>query len=663
VDKLRIKTKLILMLIVPLLSLLYFSVSGTLEKAAVSSEMGKLESLVGLSVKIGALAHELQKERGMTAGFLGSKGAKFAAELPEQRKATDKKAGDLKTALANFDAARNGDTLKAGLNEAASGLDDLKSKREAVTALNIPAGEAIKFYTKTISALLAIPGQVTNLSTQSEIVRLADAYTNLLQAKEQAGQERAILSNVFSADKFSQEMLVKFLSNASAEEVYTRRFLNRALDSQQAFYRDKIKGEAVNEVAQIKKLALDKANEPSLGVDAAHWFKMMTAKIDLLKEVEDRMSGDLMESTSRLQRSAKSMMGLYIALTLLSISIAVALAYYLITNILKQLGGEPDYAAEVAKKFAAGDLSMTVATRPGDTGSMLAAMREMQAKLKEMIAEILAGADQVSSSATELAASSSQVAENSCQQSKSASSMAAAVKELTVSIAQVSENAREARTVSSHSGELSAQGSDVIHNAATEMAKIADSVRESSQIIEALEQQSGDISAIVNVIKEIADQTNLLALNAAIEAARAGEQGRGFAVVADEVRKLAERTTKSTQEIAGMIEKIQDGTRSAVTSMESGVAQVGNGVALANKAGESITHIMSGASRVVQVVSDISDSLKEQSVASNDIAKNVESIAQMTEENSAAVQETAVAAHYLETLSASLQRSIGRFSV
>ena len=353
-----------------------------------------------------------------------------------------------------------------------------------------------------------------------------------------------------------------------------------------------------------------------------------------------------------------------IAIAASSLLLVVAVSGFLIIrSITRELGGEPAYAAEIARRIAGGNLTVAVITKPNDSVSMLAAMKQMQEKLKEMVAEVLAGADQVSGTATQLAASSSQVADGSRQQSEAASSMAAAVEEMTVSIDQVSESAHEARNASSHSGELSEQGAGVIQNAVSEMAKIEGSVKESSQIIAALEEQSGEISAIVNVIKEIADQTNLLALNAAIEAARAGEQGRGFAVVADEVRKLAERTTKSTQEIAGMIEKIQVGTRDAVASMESGVAQVSSGVALANQAGHSITQIKTEAARVAQVVGDISDSLKEQSVASNDIAKNVERIAQMTEENSAAVQEASTAALHLEQLAVSLQNTIGRFRV
>jgi len=186
-------------------------------------------------------------------------------------------------------------------------------------------------------------------------------------------------------------------------------------------------------------------------------------------------------------------------------------------------------------------------------------------------------------------------------------------------------------------------------------------VQSSSTIVEDLGRQSDQITSIVNTIKEIADQTNLLALNAAIEAARAGEQGRGFAVVADEVRKLAERTSLSTTEIGGMVAKIQNGTRSAVSSMQAGVVQVSNGVELANQAGDSINRIRDGAERVTHVVNGISDSISEQSSAGNQIAHQLETIAQMSEESAIAVGHTATAARHLHSLSASLHKTVAQF--
>jgi methyl-accepting chemotaxis protein len=332
-------------------------------------------------------------------------------------------------------------------------------------------------------------------------------------------------------------------------------------------------------------------------------------------------------------------------------------------NLIKTMGGDPNYASQITRRIAAGDLTTNVVCAPGDTTSVLAGMKEMQDTLRKMIEEIVRGAEQLSSASENLLNASEEVATRSRQQSESASSMAAAVEEMTVSIDQVAENAREAHTISVQAGTLSSKGADIIQSAATEMHSLSEAVQSSSSIIEDLGRQSDQITSIVNTIKEIADQTNLLALNAAIEAARAGEQGRGFAVVADEVRKLAERTSLSTTEIAGMVSKIQNGTRNAVESMETGVTQAGKGVDLASQAGASITEIRDGSMRVMEVVNSISDSIREQGTVSSEIAKNIEQIAQMSEESASAIQHTADAARHLQKLSSGLHTSVSRFKI
>ncbi|AXS79668.1 methyl-accepting chemotaxis protein [Dechloromonas sp. HYN0024] len=340
----------------------------------------------------------------------------------------------------------------------------------------------------------------------------------------------------------------------------------------------------------------------------------------------------------------------------------IAISLLLLSNnIIKTLGGDPAVASAITKRIAAGDLATPVDCAANDKDSLLANIRTMQETLRTMIAGIVANAEQVSGAANQLFKASEQVAERASQQSDAASSMAACVEEMAVSIDQVKENAGEAHSISQTAGTLSEDGAAVIHNAASEMRKISEAVQASSIIVEDLGHQSDQITSIVNTIKEIADQTNLLALNAAIEAARAGEQGRGFAVVADEVRKLAERTGHSTKEIGDMVAKIQNGTRSAVSSMQDGVRQVGNGVQLANQAGDSINRIRDGALRVTAVVNGISDSIAEQSMASNEIAQKLETIAQMSEESAAAVRQTADAARQLQALSSSLRETVSQF--
>ena len=344
-------------------------------------------------------------------------------------------------------------------------------------------------------------------------------------------------------------------------------------------------------------------------------------------------------------------------------AVSLVTAFLVVRLIANALGGDVRYASGIAREIAAGNLAIEVKAEAGDANSLLASMQTMRDRLREMVSRITAGATQVSQAARQLAEASSGVADASTRQSEAAAATAAAVEQMTVGINQISQSADEAKTITRHSQETSQQNVGVIRDAAAEMDKIADTVEASARIIGSLDEQSREISKVVSVIREIADQTNLLALNAAIEAARAGEQGRGFAVVADEVRKLAERTSVSTQEIASTIEKIQSGTQSAVHSMVAGVDQVKAGTALAQQAGASIADIEAEARRVVNVVNDISNSLQEQSAASNDIAKNVENIASMVEKNNASAEQAATAASELQTLAQGLTATIGHFRV
>jgi methyl-accepting chemotaxis protein len=343
------------------------------------------------------------------------------------------------------------------------------------------------------------------------------------------------------------------------------------------------------------------------------------------------------------------------------VALGLLLAWWIIRSITGPLNQMRATITEVEKK---GDFTQRISVSTEDeVGQTAKAFNELMAALQQTLGQVLDSVGKVSDAAQSLSAASGQVAASSSSQSEATSSMAAAVEQMTVSINHVSDSAHEAVDISRKSGTLSTEGGEVIHKAAAEMSQIAETVRHTAQAIEELGQHSNQISSIVQVIKDVADQTNLLALNAAIEAARAGEQGRGFAVVADEVRKLAERTTKATEEITQMIGAMQHSAQAAVSTMGSAVDQVSGGVALANQAGSAIVQIKDGAEQVVGVVNDISSALAEQSSASNDIASQVEKVAQMTEENSAAAAETASAANNLQILADTMQAAVSRFKI
>ncbi|MFA7241158.1 MAG: methyl-accepting chemotaxis protein [Sulfuricellaceae bacterium] len=385
--------------------------------------------------------------------------------------------------------------------------------------------------------------------------------------------------------------------------------------------------------------------------------------VKVVKQIETHSVQQSSEEIARAEALYQTIRNLFILFGVIGMALLIGISTAIIRGLLGQLGGEPAYAVEITQRISEGDLTLNVQLQPGDNTSLLACMRNMQAHLRTMIGQVHANAGQLTDVAGTLASSAAQVAVSSNHQSEAAASTAAAVEEMTTNIDHVSSNAGEAHAIAKRAGELSVQGGSVVHDAVVEMSKIADAVNQSAQFIQTLGEHSNQISAIVNTIKDIADQTNLLALNAAIEAARAGEQGRGFAVVADEVRKLAERTTQSTQEISGMIDTIQSGTQNAIASMAEGSQRVAEGVAMANRAGESMEQIRDGADQVVSEVNDITAALREQGAASHQVAQNVEKIAQMTEENSAAVGEVADASHHVKHLAEQLQGSVSRFRV
>lgn len=352
----------------------------------------------------------------------------------------------------------------------------------------------------------------------------------------------------------------------------------------------------------------------------------------------------------------------YIAATILILSVASvgSLGIFLRREVRVRMNRLSGLISHVSETL---DFTTRVNTRTDELGRSGDAFNKLLDKLQASLKSISCSAQSVASAANEMATTSKQAATASNQQSEAASGMAATIEEMTVSINHVAERAEETNRLSKEAGRLAGEGELVIKETGKDIQDIATTVNQAAELISGLERHSQQIANVVQVIKEVADQTNLLALNAAIEAARAGEQGRGFAVVADEVRKLAERTAASTQEIGATIASMRSSASNAVTSMEGVVAKVVIGVEKAQAANVSICQIGEAARGAVDMVEEIAAALRQQGSAANSIASQVERIAQMAEECSAAVNNGARAATELDHLSEGMQQIVKTYRI
>ena len=348
------------------------------------------------------------------------------------------------------------------------------------------------------------------------------------------------------------------------------------------------------------------------------------------------------------------------ALVAVVIAPLVIIGLWVIRGVTRALGGEPVYAGAVMKRAASGDLAVDVVQR-GPADSLLGNLSAMLSQLRAMVGAIGGSASRLGASAREIHDASRSVSEASISQTGATASIAAAIEEMTVSIEQISDSARLAEQHSSTAAGVADEGAGKAERAAREMQAIAARVGDAAQKIQQLVARADEVGTIANVIKEIAGQTNLLALNAAIEAARAGEQGRGFAVVADEVRGLAERTAVATVQIEKVIEGIQNETRATVGAMAEVSSQVDGGVALVGDATDSLHRIRSTAGDALERIREVAYATGEQSSASNEIARQLQTITEMADDTSGSMQSVVVAAEQLQGLAAELDALVGRF--
>lgn len=478
--------------------------------------------------------------------------------------------------------------------------------------------------------------------------RLRGSASAILARGEMSEPQRTALIVLTEQIKSATQDMERSIDKVVAERPDLQPPLSRAVATMRE------RGQVIDAVVQDMVVRADFSSTSS-----AQFFDMTTEAISIgyaqMRDVLLPSLDGLLEQ--RIEDARQVLLG---NLTVLLVVLAV-IGYLSVGAYLSVMASIRSLRAG-SERLAAGDLTTHIDLAARDELRFVAgSFNDMADAMRGLIGSIKNNSDHVADSARSLVTASGQIHVASQCQSDAASSMAAAVEEMTVGIESIARNAGEADALAHRSGELSRQGGEIVAAVVDEISQIAVSVGDSARTVAELGERSGQISAIVGVIGDIAAQTNLLALNAAIEAARAGDQGRGFAVVADEVRKLAERTANSTKEIAQMVAAIQQGTEGAVHGMEQGVVRVNEGVARAQRAGEAMGGIREAANQVLSTVAEISNALREQSAASAEIAQQVTTIARMAEENGEAVGSNHHTASRLSDLAGTLLDNVSRF--
>ncbi|MDT8067778.1 MAG: methyl-accepting chemotaxis protein [Terriglobia bacterium] len=376
------------------------------------------------------------------------------------------------------------------------------------------------------------------------------------------------------------------------------------------------------------------------------------------KLTEDAMQQQATETDVLYAQTRNWMVGI----TLLALGACGVLAYFIVTHVVKGIALVVDRIKDVAQ--GEGDLTKRIEVQNDDElGELSRWFNTFMDKLQQIIIQVAQSTEHIASAAEEISSTATQTSRSAITQKDQTTQVATAMQEMSSTVLQVSENASKAAESARRAGETARSGGAIVSETVDVIQNLANSTRNTSAKIEELGKSSDQIGQIIGVIDDIADQTNLLALNAAIEAARAGEQGRGFAVVADEVRKLAERTTQATKEIAQMIKTIQEETARAVEAMEASTSVVEHGVESATKAGNSLKEIIQSSEQVNDMITHIATASTEQSTATQQVNANMEQISSLVQESAMGAEQSAKACTDLSDLALDLQKLVGRFKL
>jgi methyl-accepting chemotaxis protein len=606
-----VAARLIVLVAVPLVALSISAGLGALLEWQGHRRAREAQHLLRVGAVLGDVIHDLQLERGLSAGFAESGGARFAAELPRRRASTDESVLQLwsvATSTARLDATR-------------ARLGELPRLRARVSGLQLGSAAVAAEYTSTIGVLIAALSSVALVDVHPSVSRKLAAQLALINTKEWAGQERALITRLLVADRMTSSELGAVYERVHRQEAGLEVFMLYASEAEAGALRELQGRDESRQLVALRQRVLDRGVSGGFGVSSEEWFRLASVRIEALHALEADVSSATLALSGEIADRGLYLAKEYLALAALAMLISISFSAWVIRSLLRDLGGEPAYVSSIAAAVAAGRLSLDIRLRPGDQSSLLSQVRSMVLRLSQVVSEVSRSARALAVAADEVGAASQALSQSAREQAVAGEQTRASVAQVAASIQQNTEAARGTDRVARQVAEQAGEGGRSVSETVSAMEQIADKV---------------------GIVDDLAYQTNLLALNAAIEAARAGEHGRGFAVVAAEVRRLAERSLAAAQEIS---------------------AVAGTSVATASRAGVSLEAIVPAIGRTSALVQQIAAASEGQASGAEQISRAVEQLSAATQHNAHSSEQLATTAEHLREHAAQLERAMGFFVV
>jgi methyl-accepting chemotaxis protein len=672
---LKIGPRIAIALAVPIFGAVVMASQVLLNKFHVATEMATLSRAVDLSIRMSALVHDLQRERGASAVFAGSHGQQFQREMSEMRANTDKTRAAYLAALRLSGFAERQEAFGAQLRDSVARLDELDGKRSAITGLQLNSVGAIAYYSGTIEPLIDAVGKILGQSTDPSVTQALTLYYNLMQAKERAGRERATGAVGFAANKFDAAQYRRLVGIGAEQDVYLRNFNAFATAADREEFARIVSGPAVTEVERLRKLALETPIGQPLGdATGVQWFKMTTERIDLMKRLEDQIAERMLSIMGSIRSGAELALWVGGGVVVGLLGLAIVLGFVITRGITRPIGA----MTGAMRKLADGDVTVEVPGigRKDEIGDLAGAalvfkenlianerlraeqaeaekraaeqrksdMRRLADGFEAAVGEII---DTVSAASTELEASASTLTKTAETTRQLSTSVAAASEQASANVQSVASAAEE---MASSVGEIGRQveESTKITVEAVRQAELTD-----ARMAE-LSHAADRIGDVVKLITTIAEQTNLLALNATIEAARAGEAGKGFAVVAQEVKALAAQTAKATGEIGQQVAGIQASTQQSVAAIK----EIGGTIGRISEIASTIAAAVEEQGAATQ---EISRNIQQAAAGTTQVASNITEVNQGAAETGSASSQVLSSAQALSSEGSRLKLEVGKF--